>query len=151
MRDEGVEESMNQRTWMLMVAAWLAGCDSNGSDPMPPEPDAGASMRATVVGEVTYDGAADGSLLVGVFDWDDANPSQPLGPPADFVPSDDPSFPFGYELTRIRPGSYFVGAVLDVGRDSPTIPGEEDLEIYTERIDLEAGQTITIDLALADD
>lgn len=151
MRDRGVEENVNERTWLLMVAAWLAGCDGDGSSTMMPEPDAGASMRASVVGEVSYDGAADGSLLVGVFDWDEANPSQPMGPPSDFVPSDDPSFPFGYELTRIRPGSYFVGAVFDVGRDSPTIPGDEDLEIYTDRIDLEAGQTLTIDLVLADD
>jgi len=151
MREPVVEENVNERTWLLMVAAWLAGCDGGGAEPMMSEPDAGASMRASVVGEVTYDGAADGALLVGVFPWDEANPSQPMGPPSEFVPADDPSFPFGYELTRIRPGAYFVGAVLDVGRDSPTIPGEEDLEVYTDRIDLEAGQRITIDLSLADD
>lgn len=131
-----------------MVAAWTAGCDGA---PVPMD-DAGAgTTRASIRGEVTYAGSADGSLLIGVFDWDDASPSQPMGPPRELVPVTTPTFPHPYELRAIRPGSYFVGAVLDIGRDNPTIPGPEDLEVYTPRIELAAGDELVIDLALPND
>ncbi|MCB9596137.1 MAG: hypothetical protein H6719_25670 [Sandaracinaceae bacterium] len=139
------EDDVEHGRWLLMVAAWMAGCD--GSAMM--DPDAGAeSTRASIQGEVTYSGSADGSLLIGVFPWDEAHPSQPMGPPADFVPVDTPTWPQPFELRSIRPGAYFVGAVLDVGRDSPTIPGAEDLAVYGDRLELVAGDDLVIDLAL---
>ncbi len=129
-----------------MVAAWTSGCDG-----AMPAGDAGVSTRATVRGDVTYGGSADGSLLVGIFDWDEAHPSMPMGPPLEFVAVDAPSFPEPYELRAIRPGAYFVGAVLDVGRDSPTLPGPEDLQVYGDRFELVAGEERVIELALRDD
>lgn len=141
---------VRQRTWLSMLALWLAACDGGAANPDAGPPDAGGGTRAAVVGEVRYEGDADGSLLVGVFPWDEAHPSQPTGPPVDFVPVDAPGFPFPYEIGGIRPGSYFVGAVLDVGRDDPTIPGEEDLEAYTGRLELAPGDRIEVDLVLED-
>ena len=135
---------MNTRTWLFMVAAWTSGCEGG----MMLEDDAGMSTRAMVQGSVTYDGAEDGSLLIGLWAWDDAMPSTPTGPPVDFLPIDTPSFPHVYELPSVRPGEYFLGAVLDVGRDSPTFPGEEDIVIYGSRLELTAGDEVAVDLVL---
>lgn len=142
---------MYARSWLMMLPLLLCACGDGGAsvDAGGNDSDTG-SMRATISGQVLYAGDADGSLLVGVFPWDEENPSMPMGPPSDFVPADEPSFPFDYELSGLRPGSYFVGAVLDVGRDDPTIPGEEDLEHYSGRIDLEAGDSTVVDLELMD-
>lgn len=141
-----------KRAWPALAAlgsvALLVACD--GAAPLA---DAGSDApvsRARVEGEVRYDGDADGSLLVGIFPWDDARPSMPSGPPLEFVAVAQPSFPVRYELARLRPGTYFVGAVLDVGRDSPTIPGPEDLAVYTGMITLSVGDAITVDLELRD-
>lgn len=136
---------MDHARWLLMVAAWMSGCDGAA---MTPDDGGAGSTRATITGQVTYEGGADGSLLVGIFDWDEAHPSMPMGPPIELAPFDAPTFPQPYALRSIRPGAYFVGAVLDIGRDSPTIPGPEDLEIYGERIELVAGEERVIDLAL---
>lgn len=139
------EVPVKHARWLLMVTAWTAGCDGAA---MVADDGGVGSTRASITGEVTYAGSADGSLLVGIFDWDDAHPSMPMGPPLEFEPFDTPAFPQPYELRSIRPGAYFVGAVLDVGRDSPTIPGPEDVFVYGERIELVAGEAREIDLAL---
>ncbi len=132
--------------WMIL----LCGC-GDGTSMAPGADAATGSTRAVIRGEVRYDGSQDGSLLVGVFEWDEAHPSQPMGPPADFVPVTEPTFPMEWEIAGLRPGAYFAGAVLDVGRDNPTIPGEEDLERYSERIDVEAGDVVVVDLELRDE
>lgn len=146
-----MEENVSHRTWFLMVAAWLGGCDGgtmmSGEDSGVAE-DAAMATTADVTGTVTYEGSVDGSLLVGLWPWDDANPSEPMGPPTDFAMESMPAFPQSYDLSRVRPGSYFIGAVIDVGRDSPTLPGPEDIRSYGDRLDIAAGDALTIDLSL---
>jgi len=138
-----------------MVAAWLglsaSACDGATNPGDAGGRDAGVSTRAAVRGAVSYEGGEDGSLLIGLWPFDSASPSMPVGPPADFVPVDVPAFPHTYEIDAIRPGTYFVGAVLDVGRDSPTLPGVEDVAVYGDRLDLMAGDDIAIDLTLPND
>lgn len=135
------------RLWACMLTLWASACDGGAATSGDAGRDA-AATRASVVGEVRYVGDADGSLLVGAWPWDPAAPSMPAGPPSELVVINEPTFPVQFELDRLRPGSYFVGAVLDVGRDDPTLPGDEDLQVYTGQVDLEAGEVHTLDLDL---
>lgn len=143
--------NVTKSSWLPLLILSLAACDGAMANGDAGRDGSSGSTRATVSGRVTYEGTEDGSILVGIFDWDEASPSMPMGPPLEFVPANDPTFPFEYELRGLRPGGYFVGAVLDVGRDNPTIPGEEDLEVYTGRIDLAPGDALTVDLELLDE
>ena len=142
------EKNVKRRHWLLILALGLTACD--GTTMMVAE-DSAVHARALVQGNVSYEGSADGSLLIGVWPWDELTPSMPMGPPADFVAIDAPAFPVHFEMPEVHPGPYFVGAVLDVGRDSPTVPGTEDAAVYGSQIELLAGDDVSVDLTLPND
>lgn len=145
----------------MSALAWLGcfslcACGVSVAEDETAEPDGGTQppVGAFISGTISYQGRADGSLLIGLWFWDlDLTPGPPAdGPPTgDFMlPIDNPRFPTRYVFDRLKSGDYFVGAVLDVGRNSPTLPRPEDVQAYSERITVEPGSEHRVDLVLLD-
>ncbi|MCB9601242.1 MAG: hypothetical protein H6721_15590 [Sandaracinus sp.] len=129
--------------WLPLFALTLAlGC---GGDGMNGGSDAGAD-DGTFTGTVTYDGTGTGLLTVGVFDS-----TPPRGAPIRFFVVNEPTFPLEYTITGVLPGTYYLGAIFDVGGNNPTIPGSEDPVFFPpEAHVVSAGSTFDIDVTLTD-
>ena len=78
-------------------------------------------MLADVDVTVNYDGALEGRLIVAALKM-----YPPEGPPLATIGEDEPTFPWSGTLVALEPGEYIIFAMIDVGNDSPTMPGDED-------------------------
>jgi hypothetical protein len=131
-------------TWLGMVLALAAGCGDGEGDPAGPDA-AGIPAANTVAGTVDYRGAEDGALIIGVF-----TEFPPMSGPVAFHTEPQPSWPVTFELPSIDPGTYYLVATLDVGRDNPTSPGPEDLQAASEPITISDSAGAWVELTLVD-
>ena len=105
--------------------------------------DLGDVENGTFSGTVTFDGAvgAADELHIGVFDTPTYDPSSGA-PPASMV-DPNPVFPYAFDFTDIAPGTYWIGAYLDIGGDDPTAAGPEDPEVQVGPFLLAPDGTVT--------
>ncbi|AKF05426.1 hypothetical protein [Sandaracinus amylolyticus] len=136
---------MTTRTMLALVFV-LSACDERATTTADAGDDARASStRGTIAGTITYDGSGAGRLTVGVWPQ-----TPPAGPPSEIFVRDDPTFPIDYELRGLAAGTYYLGVVLDIGANHPTIPGAEDPRSFpTDGIVVE-GDTHDVDVELVD-
>lgn len=121
------------------------GAETGGSDTGGgAEDDGGEAAQIEVT--VNYDGAQTGNLTIAAFSmW------PPAGPPSAFEgPTAMPTFPATAGLSGLAAGDYTVVAILDIGGDNPTTPGEEDLQATSEITIEDGGDPIVVDLTLMD-
>lgn len=111
----------------------------NGSSGM------GGVPGSTIRGSVTYTGTLSGGLNVGVY-----LSCPPAGPPVggnnELVPQ--PNFPRGFEFTGVQPGSYSAVAILDVGNNNPTFPGQEDILSCSSTVEVSDAEGAVADIDL---
>ena len=91
---------------MASTALWWA-CAS-------PDNEVGAAARETISGTIYYDGnavAPGRSLAIAVY-----ASFPPSGPPLATQLIERYELPFHYRFTGLRPGRYYVGALIDVDR-----------------------------------
>lgn len=74
----------------------------------------------------------------------------PMGAPMYIVSQPMPTFPFTGTLKGLKPGSYYVVAMLDIDPPNPAIPGKEDLLINSEPIEIKSGDNQSVTLTLED-
>lgn len=74
----------------------------------------------------------------------------PMGAPMYVVSQPMPTFPFTGTLKGLKPGSYYVVAMLDIDPPNPEIPGKEDLLINSEPIEIKGGDNQSVTLTLKD-
>ncbi|UJR81955.1 hypothetical protein [Sandaracinus amylolyticus] len=137
---------MTPRT-MLALAIALSACDERATTTIDGGDDARpTSTRGTITGTILYAGSGAGRLTVGVWPQ-----TPPAGPPSEIFVRDDPTFPIDYELTGLGVGTYYLGVVLDLGSNHPTIPGAEDPRIFpSDPIVIEGGDAHDVDVTLID-
>ncbi|MCP4446138.1 MAG: DUF2141 domain-containing protein [Myxococcales bacterium] len=71
-------------------------------------------QAGTISGVIQYDGVAQGpgrTLSIALY-----RSFPPVGPPIQSELIETYSFPYRYELTDLAPGTYYVGALIDVDR-----------------------------------
>lgn len=121
-----------------IVLALFAGCAAEDDPDEVPGPN-------TIQGVVLYEGSLDGSLIVGAF-----TSFPPQAGPVSFVSFPTPTFPAEYELTYVPAGDYYVIATLDVGRDDPTAPGDEDIMAASVLVSVSDAEGAVADVDLAE-
>lgn len=150
---------------VLAPLALVAACgdDEGGTDdPAPdaavtvdaPEPDApppidapppDAAPATRIAATVAYDGDAEGSLILAVF-----TSFPPSGPPIGFAQDATPEFPAALTVDDVPAGTLYVLALLDVAPASPTQPGPEDRQAWSEALTIVEGETTNVELTLED-
>jgi len=140
---------------ILMACGLMAACSDDEQAPaidaataeidaaVEAEPDAAAAGR--IAATVTYEGSAEGTLLVAAF-----TSFPPAGAPTGFAQEATPLFPETLAVEALPPGDIYVLALLDVPPASPTQPGPEDLTAWSEALTLVAGETTEVSLTLTD-
>jgi hypothetical protein len=79
-------------------------------------------MSGDVEGRVVYDEpSASGTLYVASF-----SQFPPMGPPSGLYQNATPAFPQDFSIIDLDAGSYTLFAFLDIGDNSPQMPGPED-------------------------
>jgi len=91
---------------------------------------------------INYAGAKDGSLVIGLFKFFP-------GPPSAFKTIDKPQFPQEIVI-QAKPGKYTLVTSLDVGRNNPTMPGNEDLQTKTNGVQVTESKTPEVKITLND-
>lgn len=94
---------------------------------------------------VIYEGALTGTLKVSAVDY------PPMAPPEHSVEDMAPVFPWTGTLADLPVGDYMLLVSIDVGNDSPGVPGPEDPRTATEEpVVVTADGPTTIELVLTD-
>lgn len=126
-------------TFVSMIAIASAAACGGGDDTTP---------GVSITGTVTYAGSQDGSLTVGLFEL-----CPPVAPPFKMIMTkiENPVFPQPYEIKGITDsGDFYVAATYDIGKNNPTMPGQEDLIDCSTKFTLTAEQGAVADVVLQD-
>ncbi|MCA9709343.1 MAG: hypothetical protein KDK70_26100 [Myxococcales bacterium] len=119
---------------------------TNGSDPSTgtEETSAGAAQGDIEV-TVIYEGQLTGTLKVAAIAY------PPSAPPQDVLEDAQPAFPWTGTLEGVEAGEYLVFASIDVGNDSPMLPGAEDPQAaIVDPIVVEADGSTSVEITLTD-
>lgn len=135
---------MSIARWILVgfLMSSLVAC---GGEDAPAEGTPDAAQVTGITATVTYTGTASGALTLAAF-----TSMPPAGPPVSFAQKTSPTFPLTLSLENMAPGTYYVLALLDVAPASPTQPGPEDRQGWSQAVQVADRQNVPVSIAVMD-